>query len=99
MPLLLGDAEEAAGGFAHLGDRAGCRAELRLVERLDRVDDADFRALASSVAQTSAEVRLGEDVNGLAAAEPVGAELDLGRRLLAGDEERPALATHAPGAP
>ena len=37
------------------------------------------------------EVRLGQDLDALRAAEPRGAELDLGRGLLAGDEQGTAL--------
>ena len=89
---LLADAEQPRRRLAHLRDRSRRRADLRRVERLDRVDHADVRALALERGAHDVEVRLREDLDLLGAAEPRRAKLDLGRRLLAGHEERPPLA-------
>ena len=84
--LLLAHAQEAAGRLADLAHRARGRAEIRRVERLHGVDDADLGPLALERRAHLVEVRLGEDVHVARAAEAVGAQLHLGRRLLAGDE-------------
>ncbi len=89
--VLLRDAQQASGGLAHLGDRAGRRAELGRVERLHRVDHADVGPLALERRADRLELGLGEDLDaprsrraGRRAASPA-------RRLLAGDEQRAAL--------
>ena len=97
--LLLGHAQEAAGRLAHLGHRAGRGAELGRVERLDGVDDADVGPLALERGADLVEVRLGEDVDVAGAAQAVGAQLHLGRGLLAGDEHRLPLRGHGLQAP
>ncbi len=89
---LLADAEQPRRRLAHLRDRSRRRADLRRVERLDRVDHADVRALALERGADGVEVRLREDLDLLRAAEPRRAKLDLGRRFLAGHEERAPLA-------
>ncbi len=89
---LLRDAQQAGGGLAHLGDRARRRAELRRIQRLDRVDHADVRPLALERRADGLELGLGEDLDLLRAAEPLSPELDLCGRLLARDEQRPAVA-------
>ena len=90
--LLLRDPEQAAGGLADLADRAGRRAHVGGVERLDRVDHADVGLLALERRADGIELGLGEDLDVLGAAEPRRAELHLRGRLLAGDEERTAAA-------
>ena len=92
--LLLGDPQEAAGRFANLRHGAGSRADVRRVERLDRVDHADVRPLALDGRADEVEIRLGQDLDPAGAAEPVGAELHLGRRLLACDERDLPRAAH-----
>ncbi len=84
---LLRDAEEAAGRLAHLGDRARCRAEPGCVQGLDRVDDAHVGLLRLERRADRVELGLGEDLDGLGAAEPRRAQRHLGRRLLARDEQ------------
>ena len=93
---LLGDAQKAGGRLAHLSDRAGRGAELARVERLHRVDDADVGPLALERRADRLELGLREDLDPGRAAEPVGAELHLGDRLLAGDEQGPPLGGHVP---
>src|SRR5205823_26341 len=67
--------------------------ELRRVERLHRVDDADRRPLALERGAHGLELRLGKDLDGLCTAEARGPKLHLRRRLLAGHEQRaPAAA-------
>ena len=89
---LLADAEQPRSGLAHLRHRPGRRADLRRVERLDRVDHADVGSLALQRGADGVEVRLREDLDLLRSAEPRRAKLDLGRRFLAGHEERAPLA-------
>src|SRR5438132_3795895 len=89
--VLLRDAQQPAGGLAYLRDRAGRRSELGGVERLDRVDHADVGALALERGADGLELRLGEDLDLLRAAEALGAQLHLRGRLLACDEERAAV--------
>ena len=96
MPCSLATRRKPPGRLAHLGDRARSRAELRRVERLDGVDDADVGPLALERRADDVEIRLGEDEDVARAAEPLGPELHLGRRLLAGDEHGLALAAHGP---
>ena len=56
--------------LAHLGDRAGRRPEGRGVQRLHGVDDADVRAARLERRADRVELRLGEDLDRLGAAEP-----------------------------
>ena len=84
---LLRHAQEPAGGLAHLRDGARRGSELRGVERLDRVDDAHVGPRRLERRADRRELRLGEDLDRLRAAESRRAEADLRRRLLAGDEE------------
>ena len=65
----------------------GAEPMLRRPERLHGVDHAHRRPLALEQLADRFEVGLGEDLDAVAAAEPRGAELHLGDRLLAGDEE------------
>ncbi len=94
--LLLCDAQQPRGRLAHLGNRARSGAELRSVEGLDRVDDAHLRALALERRADEIEIRLGEDQHLARSAEPLGPELHLGGRLLAGDQRGLPLVTHRP---
>jgi hypothetical protein len=86
-PLLLRQPEEPPGGLADLADGAGSRAEVRRVERLHRVDHRDLGALALERGDDLVQVRLREDADLARAAQPVGTELHLRGRLLAGDED------------
>ena len=43
---LLGEARQLRRAFAHLRDPAGRRRERLRVDRLDRIDDDDFRRVA-----------------------------------------------------
>ena len=67
--LLLGDAQQPTGCLAHLADRARRRAELGRVQRLDRVDHADVRALLLERRAHGFELGLGEDLDIVGAAE------------------------------
>ena len=89
---LLPDAEQAAGCLSHLRDRSRSRPDVGRVERLHRVDHADCRALALERRADCVQVGLGKDLDPLRAAEPRRPQLDLRRRLLAGDEQRSAVA-------
>jgi hypothetical protein len=84
---LLGGPKQARRRFPHLSDGAGRRADLGGVERLNGVDHADVRPLGLERGADGVELGLGEDLNGLRAAQPGGSEAHLGGRLLAGDEE------------
>src|SRR4029450_5202585 len=85
---LLADAQQPRGRLAHLGDGPRRGTDLRRVERLDRVDYAHIRPLAPETRADRIEVRLGEDLDLLGAAEARGAQLHLGGRLLTGHEQR-----------
>ena len=61
--VLLRDPQQARGRLAHLGDRAGRRAELGRVERLHRVDHADVGPLALERRADRLELGLGEDLD------------------------------------
>ena len=90
--VLLRDAQQAARRLAHLRDRPGRRADLLRPQRLHRVDHADGGPLALERLADDVELGLGEDLDVVAAAEARRAQLHLRDRLLAGDEERTALA-------
>ena len=88
---LLRHAEHPARCLADLGHRARRRAELRRVERLHGVDHAHVGPLPLEGGADLVEVRLRQDVHVGSAAEPVGAELHLRRRLLTRDEQDPPV--------
>ena len=88
----LGDLHDPPGDLAHLADRAGRAAEVGGVQRLDGVDDADLGALGAQRREDRVEVGLGEHGDleraGASRRQPLGAQADLRRGLLAGDVER-----------
>ena len=85
----LGEPRDAVGDLAHLADRAGRAGQLGRVQRLHRVDHADLRPLGVERRQHRLQVGLGHHRHlQRGAGEPLGAQLDLRRRLLAGDVER-----------
>ena len=92
--MLLADPQETRGGLTHLPDGSRRRAEVGRVQRLHGIDDAHVGALALEGRAHVVEIRLGEhqDVGG--SAEPLGPELHLRARLLAGDKKRLALGAH-----
>ncbi len=85
--MLLGDSEEPSGRLPHLGNRAGRRPEVGRVQRLHGIDHADVGALSLERGAHGLELRLGEDLHLLGAAEAIRAKLDLRHRLLARDEK------------
>ncbi len=89
---LFRDAQKPSRGLAHLCDRAGSGAERGCVERLDGVDDADVGSQRLERRAHDVQIRLGEDLDRLGAAEPRCAKRDLRGRLLARHEERAAPA-------
>ena len=92
--VLLRDAQETRGRLADLRHRPGRRSDLLRPERLDGVDDADAGLLPLERLAHELELRLGEDLHVVAAAQPGGAQLDLRDRLLARDEERATSRSH-----
>ena len=83
-------AQQPPGRLPHLCDRSGRRAELRRVERLDRVDHTHIGTAFRKRRANGLELGLGKDLDFVGAAEPRGAELHLRNGLLPGDEQRPA---------
>ena len=84
----LRDAHQAAGDLADLPDRAGRAGQPGGVQHLDRVDDADVGPLGLDRRDDGVEIGLGDDRHReRRRPEPLGAQPDLGRRLLAGDVE------------
>jgi hypothetical protein len=86
--LLLGHAQKPPGCLAHLADRPGRGTHVLRIQRLDRVDHADVGPLALQGRADRVELRLGEDLHAVGAAEPRRAQLHLRGRLLTGDEQR-----------
>ena len=86
----FGDLPDLLGRLANLGDRSGRRAELRRVQRLYRVDHAHLGLLGLERGEHDVEIGLRDHRHGqgLAAAEPLGAQTDLRRRLLGRDVQR-----------
>ena len=94
-PGLLRHAQQPPGRLAHLRDRAGRRADVGRVERLDGVDHAHGGPLLlERRRRPSSSSRLGQDLDLPRAAEPRRAQLDLRDGFLAGDEERAPRLTH-----
>ena len=89
---LLGDPQQPRRRLAHLGDGAGRGADLLRPERLHRVDHADGGALTFERGAHRVQLGLGQDLHVVAAPEPGRPQLDLRDRLLAGHEQRPAVA-------
>ena len=89
---LLRDPQQPRRRLAHLRDRARRRADLLRPERLHRVDHADGGPLALERGAHGVELRLGEDLDVVAAAEPRRPELHLRDRLLTGHEQRATVA-------
>ena len=85
--LLLRHPQEPPGRLSHLTDRSGCRPELGRVERLDGVDHAHVGTLLLERGADGIQLRLGQDLDLLRAAEPIGPKLDLCDRLLSRDEQ------------
>ena len=85
----LGQPRDAVGDLADLADGARRAAQLRGVQRLHRVDHADLGPLGLERREHGLDVGL-RDHGHLQrrAGEPLGPQLDLRRRLLAGDVER-----------
>ncbi len=84
--MLLGEADELAGGGAHLGHRAGARVVGVAPEGLDRVDHGQVQPLALEPLEDVAQRRLGRELHRtLGQAHAVGPGADLLDRLLARD--------------
>ena len=82
--LRLGQVLQARGALANLADAARRGHQLFQVNRLDRVDDRRARLQFAQFLQDQVEVHLRQQVQVLGVdAQPVGAHLDLLRRLLA----------------
>ena len=86
---LLGLAHEPVRALAHLGDRAGRRAELGVVDRLDRVDDEHVGRELVDVGEHVRQRRLGRELAGRARCAPSRSARSrtCWRRLLGGDEQ------------
>src|SRR5258706_14125961 len=61
-PARLGVTRQVRHALAHLRDRAGSGGELLRVERLDRVDDGDFRPGLFQGGENALELDLGEEL-------------------------------------
>ena len=84
----LGGARQLRRAFAHLRHRAGRGGELVGVERLDRVDHAEGRALGLERGEDLLELDLGQHAHLRAVeAEPARAQRHLGTAFFAGDVE------------
>src|SRR5207244_503546 len=80
----LGQKHEPRGALAHLADASRRRLEPGQEDGLDRVHDERARPELGRVRLDDLEIRLREEVERLRSdAEPIRAQLDLGRRLLA----------------
>ena len=88
----LGHPDQRGRDLLDLGDTAGDAVEVGGGDGLDRVDDEQLGTHLLEVGEHGAEVGLGGEVEQLVdPAGAVGAQPDLGGRLLAGDVEGAAL--------
>ena len=84
----LGEVDQFHAAIAKLGDRAGSGRELRLVDHLNRVDDADGGAMLADLVDNALDVGLGEDEEVFrAGSQTRGANGGLAGALFAGDVE------------
>ena len=90
MPFSFATLHQARGRLPNLRHRARRRAQLGRVERLHRIDHADLGALALERLANNLQLGLGQDLDPAGATQPLGAKLDLRRRLLARDEQAAA---------
>ena len=79
---LLRDSHEADSGLPHLRDRSRRGRDLGGMQRLDRVHDAHVRGVALERLAHGLELGLGEDADGLGAADARSAERHLRGGLL-----------------
>ncbi len=84
--MLFCPVHKALGALPYLGNITGRVAELRHSDTLDGIDDHHARRQCVKLAQDGIEVGLSQQEELIALyAQPLGAELNLVLRLLAGD--------------
>ncbi len=92
----LGEVHEGDRALAHLGDAAGTRFDFRERHRLNRVDDERARCDPGECVQHGAQVRFGKQEQVVACAQPLRAQLGLGRGFFTANvHDRSALGREA----
>ena len=87
--ILLGEARQGCGAFAHLRHAAGCRLKNFGIQRLNRVDDGNIRLFSAQHFDDALKLNLGEKFElRMFELQPIRAQRHLLRRFLAADIDR-----------